>query len=115
MDRQQMLKAALMLRNGLREHSWVNAWRVANAFEKRPVAFLRLDSTQQYIERLSKHLGRPKKAFFRVHLKGSHNEQATMFAPELLLRFARWIDPRLEEWLQDQTSTLLEELDRVDA
>lgn len=77
---------------------WINATEAAAKFSKRPVGWLRLDSTKEYLAELSEELfgeavvkGADLHLLVRV-VKGRLG--GTWIHPELAVEFARWLSPK---------------------
>jgi hypothetical protein len=79
-----------------REDGWFNMTKAAKHFGKRPVDFLRLPSTQEYIDALCAISSHKKPDdFFQVkHGRGSLPGVGTWAHPKLPVFFARWLDVR---------------------
>ncbi|MCF9046326.1 KilA-N domain-containing protein [Acinetobacter nectaris] len=88
-------------RNGV-EHQfsddgWFNATLASRPFNKRPIDWLRLDETKNYISALCEQLGisEPKSL-----IKAKRN-------PKLAVPFARWLDTHFGVWCDLQIDQLL--------
>jgi hypothetical protein len=89
--------------------AWFNATTAAARFGKRPVDWLRLDETKEYIEALnSENSAEVSQGHFVKTKKGGDvNAQGTWFHPELGVAFARWLDVRFGIWCDRQIRTIL--------
>ncbi|MBF7683784.1 KilA-N domain-containing protein [Acinetobacter sp. B5B] len=94
-------------RNGV-EHQfsddgWFNATLASRPFNKRPIDWLRLDETKNYISALCEQLGisEPKSL-----IKAKRNS-GTWLHPKLAVPFARWLDTHFGVWCDLQIDQLL--------
>lgn len=94
----------------------VNATEMAKPFGKRPIDWLRLPSTQEFLATLStirKSDSEPevRKSHngFVVTIKGGndHTEQGTWMHEDVALEFARWLSPQFAIWCNDRIKELL--------
>ena len=85
------------------KHEWLNAWLVAQPWNARPYVFLTLASTRAYLDSLSRMSGKPPSHYYKIKMRGSRYDQATLIAPDLILPFARWLDPTLAAWIEYTT------------
>ncbi|MHA3098800.1 KilA-N domain-containing protein [Acinetobacter brisouii] len=85
------------------EDGWFNATLAASKFDKRPIDWLRLDETQNYINALCEQLGisEPKSL-----IKAKRNN-GTWLHPKLAVPFTRWLDTRFGVWCDLQIDQLL--------
>ena len=74
------------------EDGWFNATQVAGNFGKRPVDWLALDTTREYIATLTEVFNCEKISLLKTK-RGRHHS-GTWFHPKLAVPFARWLDPR---------------------
>lgn len=88
-----------------REDGWFNATQAASRFGKRPVDWLKLDSTQSYIEALKQHLPEVRK--FHFAQKGGSDGGGTWLHPKLAVPFARWLDDNFAIWCDVQIDKLM--------
>lgn len=89
------------------EDGWFNATAAAMHYEKRPVDWLALDSTQEYIATLCDLLRSEKSSLLKVKRGGRGASDATWFHPKLAVPFARWLDVRFAIWCDIQIDGLL--------
>lgn len=93
--------------------AWFNATEAAEHFGKRPVEWLRLDSTQAYIDRLAAVMAADRGVSAdQIQLSatvkgGSRDEVGTWLHPKLTVKFARWLDLDFEIWCDMQIDKLL--------
>jgi hypothetical protein len=86
------------------EEGWFNATEVAEKFGKRPVDWLNLDSTREYIHALCDIL----KCEDSSHLKTRRgNQGGTWISPDLVVVFARWLDVKFAIWCDQQIKILI--------
>ena len=85
------------------EQGWFNATQAASKFNKRPIDWLRLEETKDYIGALCEHLGisEPKS------LIKSKRNSGTWLHPKLAVPFSRWLDTRFGVWCDMQIDSLL--------
>jgi hypothetical protein len=114
--------------------AWFNATEVAAKFGKRPADWMRLASTQEYIDCLTDVLGEDsvkgiplteqnqqvtdtqsvtgipvteQNQWVTVVQGGESTVQGTWVHPKLAVAFARWLNPRFAVWCDDQIYKLL--------
>ncbi len=87
------------------EHGWLNATKAAACFNKRPVDWLNLDSTKEYISMLAEISNCEKISLLKTK-RGRHNS-GTWFHPDLAVAFARWLDTRFSIWCDKQIKAIL--------
>ena len=83
---------------------WFNATAAAQKFGKRPVDWLALDSTQEYIAALCEILKCEKSSLLKTK-RGNHG--GTWMHPKLGITFARWLDVRFAVWCDTQIETII--------
>jgi phage antirepressor YoqD-like protein len=83
----------------------VNATQMAKPFGKRPVDFLRLPSTEEYLEALSSTVRKSHSEFYRT-VNGGANP-GTWFCQKLTIRFAQWLSPQFSVWVDAKIEELL--------
>lgn len=104
------------------EDGWFNATQAAERFGKRPVDWLRLDETQEYITVLRSLLNEGQESHFKCE-PGSHLNTSkvrdlvrtrrgkyrggTWLHPKLAVSFARWLDVRFAVWCDLQIDFLI--------
>lgn len=91
----------------------VNATEMAKAFGKRPVDWLRLPSSQRYIETLREvrfsHLTNDENPLV-ITVNGNYRdsrEQGTWLHEDVALEFARWLSPSFAIWCNDRIKELM--------
>ncbi|MCW3784933.1 KilA-N domain-containing protein [Plebeiibacterium sediminum] len=94
----------------------VNATQMGKAFSKRVHDFLRLDSTQRFIEVLEKKYGNNNSQNGNSRSETSSNvliisnggrNNGTWMHRLLALKFAAWIDPEFELWVYETIEEIL--------
>ncbi len=92
----------------LGEVTIVNATQMAKLFGKRPVDWLRLPSTQTFIQTLG-DVRKSHNTTFVVTVKGnsSNFEQGTWMYEDVALEFARWLSPAFAIWCNDRIKEFL--------
>lgn len=83
---------------------WFNATTAASRFCKRPVDWLKLDSTREYLAALADALKCEESALLKTR-RG--NSGGTWMHPRLAVRFAQWLDVRFAVWCDSQLDALL--------
>ncbi len=85
------------------DDGWFNATEAAKPHGKRPIDWIRLDETQEYIAVLSEQMGisEPKSL-----IKAKRNS-GTWLHPKLAVHFARWLDTRFGVWCDLQIDQLI--------
>lgn len=92
-----------------RDDVMINATEMAKAFGKRPVDWLRLPSTEDFIKTLSE----VRKSHFTnliVTQKGNYSDgtnQGTWFHEDVAIEFARWLSPEFAIWCNDRIKEIL--------
>lgn len=103
-----MTKTLLMTYEGhsiqFRDDGWFNATTAAERFSKRPVDWLALDSTKEYIAVLSESLKCEESSLYTTR-KGKNG--GTWMHPKLGVAFARWLDVRFAVWCDTQIETII--------
>lgn len=80
----------------------VNATEMAKPFGKKATHFLRLDSTEQYIDALKKRVA------ISQLVKVVHGDRGgTWFHQKIALRFAQWLSPEFAIWVDEKIEELL--------
>lgn len=87
------------------EDGWFNATAAAARYGKRPVDWLALESTQEYVATLCELSNCEKSSLLKTKA-GRHNG-GTWFHPKLAVPFARWLDVRFAIWCDIQIDGLL--------
>lgn len=80
-----------------REDGWFNMTKAAALHGKRPIDFLRLPATLEYIEALCE-ISTHKEFHFAVRGPGTLPNVGTWAHPKLAVFFARWLDVRFAVW-----------------
>ncbi len=90
--------------------AWFNATAVSKHFGKEAYEWLRLESTIEYISKLSEILNRENPGFkseeFIQAKKGKYNG-GTWLHPKLAIPFARWLDVGFSIWCDMQVEKIL--------
>jgi hypothetical protein len=89
------------------EDGWFNATEAAAPFGKRPGDWLKLQSSDDYISALCRHLRREKISLLKVIRGGRHRPDGTWFHPKLAVPFARWLDDEFAIWCDVQIDALI--------
>lgn len=84
---------------------WFNATTAAARFSKSPHEWLRLPSTQEYLEALAARYG--KIPHVRSSRARADRGGGTWLHPKLAVRFAQWLDVRFAIWCDEQIDVLL--------
>lgn len=88
-----------------REDGWFNATEASAKFGKRPVDWLKLESTKTYIQALGRHNPEVKK--FHFGAKGGIERGVTWMHPKLAVAFARWLDDDFAVWCDMQIDAIV--------
>lgn len=90
---------------------WINATVAAAQFGKEPAQWLRLDSTKEYIERLSERMEKSNVGKSHITLvttrRGNTANSGTWLHPKLAVKFARWLSVDFEIWCDEQIDSLV--------
>ena len=90
---------------------WINATEAAARFGKRPVDWLRLSETRDYLEAMASALGLEGKVsqnhFGLTRTSRGGKAPGTWLHPKLAVRFAQWLDTRFAIWCDLQIDSLL--------
>lgn len=89
------------------EDAWFNATEVAERFGKRPVDWLKLPSTDEYLQMLCEELRSEKSSLLKVKRGGRGKSDSTWMHPDLAVPFARWLDVRFSIWCDQQIKRIL--------
>ena len=89
----------------LNEDAWFNATKAADLYDKRPVDWLKLKETKEYINRLCT-FHKVKQNHF-VKTKRGTKSPGTWLHPRLAVPFARWCDTDFAIWCDDQIDKIL--------
>lgn len=100
----------------LGEATMVNATEMAKPFGKRPVDWLRLPTTQEFLKQLCEvrksditpEVGKSHNGFV-VTVKGGNDRtaQGTWLHEDMALEFARWLSPSFAIWCNDRIKELM--------
>ena len=96
-----------------RSDAYINATAIAKQFGKRPVDYLKIDSTQRYISALAQKISEVKKITLKeiqlviVKKGGNVAESGTWLHPKLAIDFARWLSPEFAVWCDEQIERIL--------
>lgn len=83
----------------------VNATQMAKPFGKRPVDWLKHQTSQDFIAALSEVRKITSADLVRV-IKGGNGEQGTWMHEDVALEFARWLSPKFAIWCNDRIKEL---------
>lgn len=90
---------------------WINATEAAARFGKEPAQWLRLDSTKEYVERLTDRMAKSNVGKSHITLvksrRGNTSTSGTWLHPKLAIKFARWLSVDFEIWCDEQVDALL--------
>lgn len=88
---------------------WINATEVAARYGKKPVKWLELASTKNYMAALSRHLGFDVRNsdFKMVETSRVRGRAGTWLHPKLAVAFARWLDDDFAVWADLHIDALL--------
>lgn len=88
--------------NGLpivfREDGYINMTKAAKHFKKKPIEFLRLPSTDEYLEAMAEYLKVEKSHLAYTKRGGRKGEAGSWCHPKMAVRFAQWLDVRFAVW-----------------
>lgn len=90
---------------------WLHATEIAERFGKEPAQWLRLDSTKEYIDRLSERMEKSNVGKSHITLvktrRGNTSTSGTWLHPKLAVKFARWLSVDFEIWCDEQIDALV--------
>lgn len=89
-----------------RADGWFNATLVAKKYNKRPVDWLNLGETREYLAALKELDSNCEPESLLETRRGRHNS-GTWMHPKLAVPFARWINIRFSVWCDDQIGRIL--------
>lgn len=89
------------------DDGWFNATSVAERFGKRPIDWLKLESTKEYVSALQEMFPEVKNLHITRKGNSKNFEQGTWLHPKLAVRFAQWLDVRFAVWCDVQIDALL--------
>ncbi len=84
----------------------VNATQMAKPFGKRPVDWLKYQTSQEFIAALCE-VRKITSADLVTVIKGGNGEQGTWMHEDVALEFARWLSPKFAIWCNDRIKELL--------
>ena len=87
---------------------YANATSMCKAFEKQPSDWLKIKSTQEYVEELERSENLPN-GLVEVVQGGISQNQGTWIHEKLILDLARWLNVKFRVWCDEQIATLLRE------
>lgn len=85
---------------------YANATSMCKAFGKQPSDWLKIKSTQEYIEELERSENLPN-GLVEVVQGGISQNQGTWIHEKLILDLARWLNVKFRVWCDEQIATLL--------
>lgn len=85
--------------------AWFNATDIAKQYGKRPVDWLALESTKEYIANLCEIFKCEESSLLKTQ-RGKSNG-GSWFSPKLAVNFARWLDVKFSIWCDMQIDKLL--------
>lgn len=90
---------------------WLHATEIAERFGKKPAHWLELDSTKEYIRKLSERMAASNVGKSDISLvatrRGNSKASGTWLHPKLAVAFARWLSVDFEIWCDEQIDALL--------
>ncbi|WP_404486425.1 KilA-N domain-containing protein [Pseudomonas sp. HT11] len=90
---------------------WLHATEIAERSGKEPAQWLRLDSTKEYIQRLSERMEKSNVEKSHITLvktrRGNTSTSGTWLHPKLAVKFARWLSVDFEIWCDEQIDALV--------
>lgn len=87
---------------------YANATSMCKAFGKQPSDWLKIKSTQEYIEELE-GVGRSSEGVELVKIVNDGFNNGTWIHEKLILDLARWLNVKFRVWCDEQIATLLRE------
>ena len=90
----------------LQDDGWFNATQAAIKFNKRPVDWLALHSTKDYLAAVSRHYPEVRKTHI-AKKGGANGGGGTWLHPKLAVPFARWLDDDFAVWCDAQIDSLI--------
>lgn len=90
---------------------WLHATEIAERFGKKSAHWLELDSTKEYIRKLSERMAESNVGKSDITLvitrRGNSKASGTWLHPKLAVKFARWLSVDFEIWCDEQIDALL--------
>ena len=80
---------------------WFNATGAATSYGKRPVDWLRMASTQRYVDALCRRHEVSESHFVQTHRGGDLSAQGSWLHPKLAVRFAQWLNIDFAVWCDE--------------
>jgi hypothetical protein len=84
-----------------------NATLMCNAFGKRPVDWIRLETSKRYVEAVVRNSHIDENELVTTKKGGSDSIQGTWIHEKLILSLARWLDVDFELWCDEKIAELL--------
>lgn len=95
----------------LSSDGWLHATKIAERFGRKPSHWLDLDSTKEYIARLSARMAKSNAGKSGITLvstrRGNSITSGTWLHPKLAVKFACWLSVDFEIWANEQIDSLL--------
>jgi hypothetical protein len=88
--------------------AFFNATAAAEPFGKRPVNWLALDSTKDYIAALCEVIRSQESSLLNVVRGGRGRADATWMHPDLAVPFCRWLDIHFAVWCDQQIKDIVQ-------
>lgn len=89
------------------ELGWFNATTAAEHFNKRPIDWLKLDSTKEYLSVLADLLNCEESSLLKTR-RGRY-QGGTWLHPRLAVRFSQWLDARFAVWCDLQIESIIKQ------
>lgn len=90
------------------ELGWFNATTAAEHFNKRPIDWLKLDSTKEYLSVLADLLNCEESSLLKTR-RGRY-QGGTWLHPRLAVRFSQWLDARFAVWCDLQIESIIKQI-----
>lgn len=81
-----------------REDGYINMTKAAKHFGKKPIEFIRLPGTDEYLDALASVLKVGKSNLVVTKKGGARGTAGTWLHPKMAVMAARWLDVRLAVW-----------------
>lgn len=96
---------------GFNADGWLHATEIAERFGRKPAHWLELDTTKEYIQRLSDRMAKSNIGKSDITLvktrRGNTATSGTWLHPKLAVKFARWLSVDFEIWCDEQIDALI--------
>ena len=96
---------------GFNADGWLHATEIAERFGRKPAHWLELDTTKEYIQRLSDRMAKSNIGKSDITLvktrRGNTATSGTWLHPKLAVKFARWLSVDFEIWCDEQIDALV--------